>query len=592
MNETAKEAAKRFAGPKLAHGFVPVALHVYHDKEGKQLFWRIRAKHPDTGEKWIRPMRLTVGGYELGEPDFAGGKPLYAMQRISSNPDSTIELVEGEMCADKLNALGLVATTSGGATSAGTVNADILRGRTIRIWPDHDQAGQKYANDWAAILTELGCSFTIIDAAALGLPEGGDCVDWLAAHPEADSGAIESLPREKWQSPLNNAPEALVSRGRTVTLLSASDIEPEPICWIWKDWLAAGKFHILGGAPGTGKTTLAIALAATVSCGGQWPDGTRAEAGKVLIWSGEDDPANTLVPRLIASGANLERVKFVVGTDGIEGKRPFDPAKNMDALRDAALALGNVNLLIVDPVVSAVAGDSHKNAETRKGLQPLVDLGAALGCAVLGITHFSKGTVGRDPTERITGSLAFAALARVVMVAAKKNQTEDGEATRIFARSKSNIGPDDGGFAYDLQQSELAKHLGVFASHVAWAGSIDGTAREMLASADVSDDEDGGELGNARAFLIDLLQYGEMSVKEVQKAAGNAGLAFVTVKRAKKSAGVESVKGGMHGGWVWRISRRGSTNSEEDQQNNAIPFEKNDPLRTNSTALSAVSEIF
>lgn len=93
----------------------------------------------------------------------------------------------------------------------------------------------------------------------------------------------------------------------------ASDVLPEPISWLWKGWLAADKMHVLGGAPGAGKTTIASALAATVSTGGRWPDGARSIAGNVVVWSGEDDPADTLIPRLALAGANLSRVYFVTG---------------------------------------------------------------------------------------------------------------------------------------------------------------------------------------------------------------------------------------------------------------------------------------
>jgi len=206
----------------------------------------------------------------------------------------------------------------------------------------------------------------------------------------------------------------------SVRLRRASEIKVTPISWVWPGWLAQGKMHILGGQPGSGKTTLAMKIAATVTTGGQWPDGTTATKGNVIIWSGEDDPADTLIPRLAISGADLARVFFV--EDVLEGRerRPFDPAKDIASLRRAIEAAGGAVLLVVDPIVSAVAGDSHKNSETRRSLQPLVDLAGSVGAALVGITHFTKGTAGREPIERITGSLAFGALARVVMVAAAR----------------------------------------------------------------------------------------------------------------------------------------------------------------------------
>ena len=269
---------------------------------------------------------------------------------------------------------------------------------------------------------------------------------------------------------------------REVVLTCASNMRPEPITWLWNAWLACGKLHILGGAPGTGKTTIALNLAATLTTGGHWPDGTQSPIGNVAIWSGEDDPRDTLLPRLIAAGADCTRVHFIDGTQEGTERQPFDPARDIEPLRRKLAEIGNVRLLIVDPIVSAVTGDSHKNAEVRRSLQPLADLAEDLRCALLGITHFSKGTGGRSPVERLNGSLAFGALARVVLVAAKnQNETEDGRGTRIFCRAKSNIGRDDGGFEYDLQQGELPEDPDIIASAVRWGEALEGTARELLA---------------------------------------------------------------------------------------------------------------
>jgi putative DNA primase/helicase len=93
----------------------------------------------------------------------------------------------------------------------------------------------------------------------------------------------------------------------TVELVAASTIQPVPIEWIWQSWLARGRLHLLAGQPGAGKTTLALAFAAIKSSGGVWPDGARANPERVVIWSGEDDRADTLVPRLIAAGATRAR---------------------------------------------------------------------------------------------------------------------------------------------------------------------------------------------------------------------------------------------------------------------------------------------
>lgn len=332
-----------------------------------------------------------------------------------------------------------------------------------------------------------------------------------------------------------------------VELVRADQVQVEPIRWLWDGYLARGKMHILAGAPGGGKTTIALAIAATITIGGRWPDGTRAEVGNVLIWSGEDDPADTLVPRLRAMGADLTRIAFVSSTteivNGQEQRIAFDPAKHLDALTQR-IAGEPPSLLIVDPIVSAVAGDSHKNAETRRGLQPLVDLARQHAVAIFGVTHFSKGTQGRDPTERVTGSLAFGALARIVYVASKTK--DEG---RVFLKSKANIASDEGGFGYDIEQVQVPDFPDIFASRVLWGGAIEGNARDVLAEAEAepADEEDDRrtETDEAIDALRDVLSEGEMVAKEVKATMREAGYSDKVIRLARERLGVQTRRDGF-----------------------------------------------
>jgi len=344
-----------------------------------------------------------------------------------------------------------------------------------------------------------------------------------------------------------------------VKLVRGCDLKPEAVQWLWNGWLAAGKMHILGGAPGTGKTTISMALAATITRGGCWPDGTRTQVGNVVIWSGEDDPADTLVPRLALSGADLSRVYFISEvSDGNEG-RPFDPAKDMEPLRRKLAEIGNVRLLIIDPIVSAVTGDGNSNPQVRRNLQPLADLASSMRCALLGITHFTKGTPGRDPVERINGSIAFGALARVVLVAAKHQEKgEDGCTVRLFLRAKSNIGPDDGGFEYDLHQGELERHPGIFASAVQWGVAVEGAARELLATAEETTGEAGGDsVASVSDWLHSLLteEGGKVDRRDVMRAANAMGYKERTVHRAREKLGLRVAQSGFgkdkRSLWTW-----------------------------------------
>jgi putative DNA primase/helicase len=152
-----------------------------------------------------------------------------------------------------------------------------------------------------------------------------------------------------------------------------------------------------------------------------------------------------------------------------------------------------------------------------------------------------------------------------VMVAAKEAVGEDGlEGRRILARAKSNIGPDQGGFAYSLVQVPVPGHELITASIVEWGEGIAGSARDMLAVAEAEEDDQGSALREAKDFLVDLLSEGPRAVKAIQDAARLAGHSPKTLRRAKDALGVVPKKTGMTAGWEWSLP-------EDDHQNQKMP---------------------
>lgn len=326
----------------------------------------------------------------------------------------------------------------------------------------------------------------------------------------------------------------------SLQLISGLDIQPESIDWLWAGYLAKKKLHVFAGLPGSGKTTIAMSIGAIITSGGKFPDNTQAKSGNIIVWSGEDDPRDTLVPRLLAGGANLENVYFVGDVNSNGEITTFDPAKHITLLSQAVDRIGSVSLLIIDPIVNAVSGDSHKNTEVRRSLQPLVELANKTGIAIIGISHFSKGTSGRNPVERVTGSIAFGALARVVFAAAKV-ENNDGDEKRIFTRAKSNIGPDGGGFYYGIQQIALQEPAGIFTSKIDWLESIEGDARSLLNDAETSDTEETSSLSEAKDWLKSLLiDEGPLEKREVIELGKKNNLAPRTIQRAAQKLKVNS----------------------------------------------------
>lgn len=227
--ETPKQAAKRFMTANIKRDYRPEALHVYTDIEGNPLYWRIRMKRPDTGDKLIRPMRCINGQYELKEPEYPNGKPLYNLHQIAKRTDDVVWLVEGEKCADALIKLGLLATTSGGADSVDKAFWQSIGNREVLIWPDNDVPGLGYADKARAKLKPLSCKINQLDIAVLNLPAKGDCVDWIAAFTERKGYAPTA--DDVWELPvLESTPDTQTDAHNHATsdYLQAGEITPLP----------------------------------------------------------------------------------------------------------------------------------------------------------------------------------------------------------------------------------------------------------------------------------------------------------------------------------------------------------------------------
>jgi putative DNA primase/helicase len=331
-----------------------------------------------------------------------------------------------------------------------------------------------------------------------------------------------------------------VDSNRHVLFKKASEFSIRQTDWLWPGWLAKGKFQILAGQAGIGKTQIAIDIASRITRGLPNPDGSNCEVGSVLFWSGEDGVEDTLVPRIKQSGGDLEKFNIVHGSS--EGG--FDPARDLEAMVLDCTAIEDLRLIVFDPVVTVVTGDNNQLNQVRRSLEPLVSLAALTNTCVLGITHLSKNSSGKSPLDRVSGSASWGAVPRLVWLASR------GAEENVLVRAKSNCGPIDGGFAYSLEVRPLDGHPGLDVSAVRWGGVLHGDAMSLIGHSERSLTK----LSEAMEFLKEILAEDPIPSSEVRRLAQERGISWGTLRRAKTNLRIESDKSGMRGGWDWNLS--------------------------------------
>jgi len=353
---------------------------------------------------------------------------------------------------------------------------------------------------------------------------------------------------------------------REARLLSqcASEIEPERVEWIWDGRIAVGKHTCIAGEPGTGKSQLATFIAATISTGERWPcsEGI-SPRGSVLILSAEDGAGDTLVPRLIAAGADLGRVHVCPGVMSLDGTRAFNLQADLALLEKRINELGDVLAVIVDPISSYLGKtDSHKNAEVRQVLEPLAALAARTRVAVLSVTHFSKAGAATSARalHRFIGSIAFVGAPRMAFAVIEDS---DDSTRRLLLHAKNNLAPAPQGLAFCLRQVDVGGS-GIIASRVAFEDeSVDVTADGALAASTLAE---GGSRDDARDFLRQALADGPVDVKAVNKQAEALGISGRTLKRARADLGVKAIKSDFEGGWMLHPPAEGGQRGQQNTQ--------------------------
>jgi len=339
-------------------------------------------------------------------------------------------------------------------------------------------------------------------------------------------------------------------------MASVTNIFAEPVEWLWNQKIPQGKLTLLAGDPGLGKSLLTTYIAAVVSRGGKWPlEDSSSSLREVIFLSAEDDAADTLRPRLEAMEADLARIHVIQGVvsgftgEGRQCVRMFDLQQDIDRLSRKLLEMPEVGLIVIDPI-SAYLGakiDSHKNAEVRAVLSPLIAAIAERHVALIGISHLSKAA-NASALMRIIGSLAFAATARAVHLVVADAQNK---ARRLFLPLKNNLSPESIGLAFHIEGHQISSPRGpIETARIMWETEpVAMAADEALRATAPSQNS---VLAQATEWLLSILGQ-PTPATQIMEDAAKRGIAEITLRRAAKNLRVEKRKERFSGRWMWSI---------------------------------------
>ena len=582
-----------------AGGWREVARYPYQDRDGNPFFEVIRYLKPD-GEKVFRQCRPDGRGGTSWKLDGIEPVPYRLPELLKAE---TVYLPEGEKDVHTLEGWGLVASCNpGGSGNSGLFAGwtGYFRDRHIVILPDNDKPGRKHAGAVAAALLTVAASVRIVELP--GLPPKGDVSDWrdaggtlerfrepTEATAPIDTAALSKL-RGRWRVADEPHHQAARAESGSLVIRRLSDIEAMPVSWLWRGRIARGKVSIIAGNPGLGKSQVTASIAAIVTTRGSWPvDRSQCTPGDVVFLSAEDDPADTLRPRLEAAGANLHRVHVtdavILGYtgEGQQQNRVFSLQRGLVALSVKLAELGDVSAVVIDPITAYLGDvDSHRNAEVRALLAPLSELAAQRGTAIIGVSHLNK-SAGTEALMRVTGSLAFVAAARAAYLVA---QDPENPARRFFLPMKNNIGPASAGLAFRIEGAPVQSAAGPLeTSLVVWDSEpVSMTADEVMRT---QVPEHGSALREAEEWLREILRK-PTPATEISRMAADAGIARKTLRRASESLRIVKEKTGMRAGWVWSFSPNMPKASEDAQQNCKGTFEEVGHLRESVEAIVEV----
>lgn len=340
---------------------------------------------------------------------------------------------------------------------------------------------------------------------------------------------------------------------RRIRLTNAASIEIRPVHWLWADRIALGTMALLGGREGIGKSTVAYQLAADITKGAL-PGAFFGTPKAVIVAATEDSWAHTIVPRLMAAGADLTLIYRVDVQTAMGFETGVSLPRDLVGLEEAVREI-DAALILLDPLVSRLDAklDTHKDAEVRQALEPLVRVADNTNAAILGLIHLNK-SISTDPLTMLMGSRAFAAVARAVLFAMVD---PDDETARILGQPKNNLGRTD---LPTLSFRIVTAHVmdtdegPIFTGRVDWTGETPRSLSEVIQAASEGADNRTATQ-EAADWLTDWLTAmgGTDESANIKREGRKLGHSEDSLKRARRRIGAPSTAEGFPRRTFWSL---------------------------------------
>ena len=296
-----------------------------------------------------------------------------------------------------------------------------------------------------------------------------------------------------------------------VSMIRMSDITETQVEWLWYPYIPFGKLTILQGNPGEGKTYFAMQLAAACTNRRELPDTEPFDPFNVIYQTAEDGLGDTVKPRLLEAGADLDRVLVIDDSD--------KQLTLSDDRIEKAIRQNHARLLIIDPVQAFLGAeiDMNRANEVRPVFRKLGDIAQSTGCAIMLIGHLNKAS-GAQSTYRGLGSIDLTAAVRSLLLIGK---VKSDPTTRVLTHDKSSLAPPGKSLAFSLGDENGFE----------WIGEYRITADELLSGSEHTETK----LEQAERLILTMLESrGTCASSDIDKAAQGLGISPRTVRTAKQ----------------------------------------------------------